>query len=428
MPTFNGTFATDRISGTIGNDTINGLRGDDSLLGGDGNDLLRGGDGNDYLDGGNGRDRLFGGNGEDYFYGGMGNDILDGGSGGLNDYDYVYYYGNVGVTVNLATGTATDEFGDTDTLIDIEVVSATMGNDTLIGGNAANDDWESFRGYAGNDFINGGSGIDRADYARDYSSSTGEGRFGIVADVAAGTVRDGFGDTDTIVNIEIIRASVFSDDLRGDNGSNRFDPLSGSDYIDGRGGRDEVSYSSDHYYDDRGGGRTGIIADLRDGLVRNTTGWQYDTLVSIEDIRGSVFGDDIRGDNRNNGLRGGEGDDFLLGRRGNDFLRGEEGQDVLNGGVGRDTLNGGSGNDNLWGRAGADIFVMEMGGDIDRVRDFGTGADRLDVSDFNFATVADVLAEATQVGRNVRIDLSEDDAVILHDVNLASLDATDFIL
>ncbi|WP_146345539.1 calcium-binding protein [Phaeobacter marinintestinus] len=426
MPLFNGTFATDRIFGSNVNDTINGRRGDDSLYGQGGNDTIRGDEGNDWMDGGDGNDRIFGGDDEDYLYGGVGNDILNGGTGGT-DYDYVYYYGDVGVTVNLALGTATDEFGGTDTLIDIEYVHASSGADTLIGGNAANDGWESFRGYAGNDFIDGGSGFDRADYARDYNSNDGSGSLGIIADLAAGTVRDGFGDTDTIVNIEVIRASIFSDDLRGDGNDNWFNPLTGSDYIDGRGGIDEVSYNSDNYYEDRSG-FTGIEADLARGQIVDTSGYQIDTVVNIENVRGSVWDDDIRGDAGANRLRGDDGDDFLTGRNGNDRLEGGNGNDALVGGLGADSLKGGAGNDDLWGRQGNDVFVFEVGGDVDSVRDFRNNQDMLDVSDYGFAAAADVIAAASQFGSDVLIDLGGDDMIVLENFRIANLDASDLII
>ncbi len=427
MTVFNGTFASDRLSGGVGNDKIYGSRGDDSLYGGAGNDLLKGGAGHDWLSGDDGNDQLLGGSGEDGLYGGMGKDLLDGGNTG-SDYDSVYYFGTVGVTVNFATGVAIDEFGTTDTLIDIESVNATAGADTLIGGNKANDDFESFRGYAGNDYINGGSGFDRADYGRDYNKNTGEGRNGIVADLAAGTARDGFGDTDTLKNIEAIRASAFADDLRGDAKANRFEPLSGSDYIDGRGGRDEVAYHNDIYYREKNGGTQGIKADLREGEVRDTSGWHVDTVVSIENVRGSVLNDEIRGDNKINKLRGDRGDDFIAGRQGNDKLLGEDGQDTILGGKGKDMINGGSGNDSLRGGQGVDTFVFEKGSDIDRVRDFQNGVDRLDVSDFGFASAADVISNARKVGNNVMIELNDDDFIILQNFQLAALDAGDLIL
>jgi Ca2+-binding RTX toxin-like protein len=221
---------------------------------------------------------------------------------------------------------------------------------------------------------------------------------------------------------------VRHDNLIGSNKANKFEPLTGADYIDGRGGIDEVSYESDHFYTDRNGGITGIQADLVRGEVIDTSSYYVDVLRSIENIRGSIFDDEIRGDSKANKLSGDRGDDFLQGRGGNDTLLGDAGQDILLGGSGSDMLNGGSGNDSLRGGGGADVFVFEVGGDIDRVREFADGVDRIDVSDFGFASAADVLALASQTGNRVEIDLNGSDMIVLNNLSIADLDAGDFII
>ena len=129
-----GTAFADRLSGGGGNDTLHGGAGDDVLEGGAGDDVLNGEDGNDIL------------------AGGPGNDILNGGAG-IDTADY----GDApaGVTVNLATGTATGGAG-LDTLISIEQVRGSSHADTLIG-SAGNDRLD---GNGGNDVILGGAGDD----------------------------------------------------------------------------------------------------------------------------------------------------------------------------------------------------------------------------------------------------------------------------
>ena len=67
----------------------------------------------------------------------------------------------------------------------INTASGGDGDDVLIGGNRAGNAYESFRGLDGADRINGGSGFDRADYARDYTTVGAggfEGTRGIIAD------------------------------------------------------------------------------------------------------------------------------------------------------------------------------------------------------------------------------------------------------
>nr|WP_322939308.1 retention module-containing protein [Pseudomonas sp. s4] len=86
----------------------------------------------------------------------------------------------------------------------------------------------------------------------------------------------------------------------------------------------------------------------------------------------------------NDTLLGSEGSDVLLGLGGNDTLHGLGGNDRLEGGNGNDTLIGGKGNDILIGGAGNDTFVWnadDRGGNYhDIVKDFGNGADKLDLS------------------------------------------------
>lgn len=70
-----------------------------------------------------------------------------------------------------------------------------------------------------------------------------------------------------------------------------------------------------------------------------------DSLISIEALRGSAFGDTLAGDGLANRLEGGAGDDSLVGRGGADSLYGGVGNDTLNGGAGADRLDGGAGFD-----------------------------------------------------------------------------------
>jgi Ca2+-binding RTX toxin-like protein len=117
--------------------------------------------------GGPGNDPLSGGAGDDLLQGGGGNNTLDGGAG-----NNTASYANApsGVTVNLATGTAANGYGGTDTLTSIESVTGSAFNDTLIGdagdnslsGGAGND---TLIGGAGNNALDGGAGTDTVDYS-----------------------------------------------------------------------------------------------------------------------------------------------------------------------------------------------------------------------------------------------------------------------
>ncbi|HEY9344325.1 MAG TPA: calcium-binding protein, partial [Inquilinus sp.] len=116
------TQAEDEISGRGGADALNGLGGNDMLYGGDGNDVLRGGIGADYLDGGSGIDTAS------------------------------YYTGSVGVVISLVTGLGSGGEAQDDTLVSVENLSGSQGNDSLVGDGVAN----VLQGWNGNDVLTGG--------------------------------------------------------------------------------------------------------------------------------------------------------------------------------------------------------------------------------------------------------------------------------
>ncbi|HBH74211.1 MAG TPA: hemolysin, partial [Synechococcales bacterium UBA10510] len=97
---------------------LSGAAGNDSLFGLDGNDSLSGGDGDDYLDGGFGFDTINGGNGNDTT-------------------SYAFYSGPI--VANLTTGVVSFPGNSTltDTLISIENLIATNGNDSVTGNSSA---------------------------------------------------------------------------------------------------------------------------------------------------------------------------------------------------------------------------------------------------------------------------------------------------
>jgi D-alanyl-D-alanine carboxypeptidase len=123
--------------------------------------------------------------------------------------------------------------------------------------------------------------------------------------------------------------------------------------------------------------RSNTIDIVRDFAAAN----QKDNLLL------GLGGDDkLLGGAGNDRLKGGNGEDQLHGRDGDDRLEGGRGDDRLWGGAGDDRLVGGKGQDILTGGAGADSFVFRSVGDSpagrhkDRITDFETGADKIDLS------------------------------------------------
>ncbi|MFN7572238.1 MAG: tandem-95 repeat protein, partial [Betaproteobacteria bacterium] len=458
------------VSGASTGQRLDGTSGADSIYGGDGADTLLGYGSNDTLDGGAGADTLLGGDGQDTLAGGPGDDVLDGGLG----VDVADYSGATGsVTVNLATGVASgaagvDElialervigsaFGDTITgSAADETFAGNGGADTFVGGGGAGFDFvdysgvggaitadlsagrvlhdgftdsltgvpgligsafadtlvggagdEQFFGGGGNDTIDGGAGT--ADIA-DYGFSAGA----VTADLALGRVWGADG-TDTLTNIERVYGSNFDDTLYGDAGANFLRGRGGNDTLDGRGGSDTADY------------RTAIGPVTVNLATGAATGQGTDTLIDLENIRGSLnFADTMIGNAGANSLNGLGGDDTLRGGAGSDTLNGDAGFDyalyddatvglvaTLNNNAGTVMVGGdtdtlvsveavfGTGlNDTYFGGSGSDFF-RGLGGDDSF--DGGAGSDTFDTQGATAAVVASLAAgTATGGGGNDR--------------------------
>lgn len=147
--------------------TATGVAGSDTLfcientVGSSGNDLIGGSNNDDILHGSAGSDGIYGNNGDDTLLGGTGNDLLHGGEG----FDTASYVEATGpVNVNLYAGLSSGGAGF-DTLIDIERVLGSSGDDVIAGdsdnnvleGGAGSDSLYSNGGY---DKLFGGSGDD----------------------------------------------------------------------------------------------------------------------------------------------------------------------------------------------------------------------------------------------------------------------------
>lgn len=117
---------------------------------------------------------------------------------------------------------------------------------------------------------------------------------------------------------DIITARDGDDDIEG---------LAGADQIDGGPGTDWVYYTNSN---------APVNVSL---LARIASGGhaEGDTLVNIEGVVGSAFGDTLTGDDSANDILGAGGDDVIYGGAGKDNLRGEAGNDTLRGGTGVDT-------------------------------------------------------------------------------------------
>jgi len=289
----NGSRFDDVIFGFCGDDWLYGLNGDDWLFGGPGNDWLFGGNGQDWLFGGKGDDQLFGGNAKDTLVGGDGDDLLSGGNGK-------------------------------------DVLHGGAGNDRLFGGSGADelyggDGDDVLSGGAGNDLIDGGGGnggILLAALANgdsgdvdwiDYSDSPA----GVDVNLATGIAHDGHGGTDTLVNIRGVIGSAFDDFFTGSASVGEyFRGGAGNDWIDAGVLADSQSNQgfSDVDWADYSDAPAGVDVNLATGVAYDGHG-SIDTLIGVEGVIGSAFGDVLRGgsDAWLEHFEGGAGDDWIDG-------------------------------------------------------------------------------------------------------------------
>lgn len=386
----------------------------ENILGRDGDDIIILADpnltyGNVTIIGEDGNDIIFSNVGDDLIQGGQGNDIIDGGAG--ND----ILYGDEGD--DYVSGGAGDDW-----------IFGWVGNDHLVGG-------------AGNDYIDGEDDIDTVDYSTSIS--------GIVVELANNIVSDdGFGNVDTIFNVENVIGSAFNDHITGDWANNEISGGAGADYLNGGDGDDILHYShdgdwtvsfwatnvgspdaqlsGDHYvvitprdnnYDVFVGGEghdTLMMSDRGEALFLDNMfspmpdGVDVPRISGIEVIDAGGGNDlvDLTSTRFSYGdvtILGGDGNDVLWSSAGNDHIYGGTGNDDIDGGSGNDVLYGGTGADVLYGRSGADTFVFEAadyGTGVDTVGDFSLAEnDKLDISDVlqGFDPLHDAIADFVQI-------------------------------
>jgi len=185
-----------------------------------------------------------------------------------------------------------------------------------------------------------------------------------------------------------------NDVLQGGEGNDLLDGGYGNDTLDGGSGADSMSggYGDDIYYVDN------VNDTVTEGWFEGTdtiySSVSYTAPTNVENLTltgsNNIFGIGNYGDNT---LIGNSGHNRLSGEEGNDTLYGMSGDDTLSGGNGYDYLNGGDGDDYLAGGLGSDTIVTGAGkdtvaftaadireGSIDRLTDFNSDMDKLDLS------------------------------------------------
>ena len=411
--TLYGNGGDDKVTGNGGDDVLTGGAGNDTISGGDGDDYLMGDAGNDRLDGGAGSDwagyesanaavkvdlslttaqntggggtdtllnienvygtayadtltgsaannMLFGAAGNDSISGGQGDDFMAGGagadtlSGGDGDDTVSYDDGDTtGVNVNLATGVATGH--GTDSLVSIEGVYGSGGDDTLTAGATGS----YLGGSGGNDSLTSGSG---ADYIEGGSGNDVVGGLTAGDVVSGGEGNDTFNLTRGSEGEVTITAGEGDDVLAGDAGAL-------SITFNGGAGRDQVLAQGGSANFDLGG----------DADFLNYSAYTYNSEVRIDAGDGD---DKIYVRYGSNTVSGGDGDDIivLIQSDSRNYFYGDAGDDVLNSSSAGDVLHGGVGADHIYvmgghafGDEGDDYLQARFGSTADG----GAGDDRI---------------------------------------------------
>lgn len=303
-----------------------------------------------------------------------------------------------------------------------------LSGDDTIRGLAGND---TLAGDLGSDHLDGGGGVDTAVY--DAATT------GVTVNLDAGRGRGNIASGDTLVRIENLQGSHFSDTLIGDARSNRLEGGRGQDTISGGSGQDTIL--GGRHDDEISGGSGGDLLLGQDGadILKGGPGKDWLSGGAGDDtLAGGPDADRLSGGSGNDTYRVGKGDrvdeaassaggtdtvlssvswrlssgveilqltgkkgisgtgdaaaNTLIGNGAANLLRGLRGNDQIDGGAGNDTLSGGAGLDVLTGGSGADVFVFDrLGGSTvnapDTIRGFdGAGSargDRIDLSDLD---------------------------------------------
>ena len=334
-----------------------------------------------------GNDIMWGSSADEFFTAGIGDDEIHGG-GGTND--QLFYngvpivssaFGPAVEAFNLTTGVTVAFTGDgtsgtvagnaggnnagTDTFDGIEKVVGTKFADIFngTGGTARN----VYMGMNGNDIFNGSADIlahDIVDYSNDFLANGGAG---ISVNIAANTATDGFGDTDTLNDIEDAIGTTSADTFFGNDKANFFDGRLGGDTMTGGDGND-----------------TYVVQDVNDAVVEgNGVNSGFDTIISEIDILALAANVEMLelGTPATHGVGNGASN-IITGNALANTLEGLEGDDYLDGKGGADTLIGGNGDD---------IYVIDNSNDT--ADETGTtGTDRINsFISFSLANTAQVL-------------------------------------
>ncbi|MEL6977657.1 MAG: cadherin domain-containing protein [Pseudomonadota bacterium] len=331
------------------------------------------------FEGGDGADILTGGaSNTDTFIAGAGGDTIDGGAGSR---DHLSYENDTaGVTVNLATGAASDGLAAGDTISNIEQVTGGSGDDTLTIGDLglAPGQRGVARGGDGNDTLTGGAQFDTlyggAGDDTFHLTAGGDQLFGSALE---GTNVQGF---DTV----IVGGSTAGFEL-GLDGANHLSVID----IDAADG-------------DIGASMTLGMSEIR----------FTDLTVDVTDVS-RVTASSLSADGTANVIVGGSDNESISAGGGNDVVFASGGADTVVGGTGDDIIFGGAGADEIRWAIGDGVDIVDGGAGVDTVVISGGFPYEILVEDgatFNARTGGSVDASAIMISQSDDVNPSHTDA------------------
>ncbi|OCP06340.1 MULTISPECIES: family 16 glycosylhydrolase [unclassified Ensifer] len=109
------------------------------------------------------------------------------------------------------------------------------------------------------------------------------------------------------------------------------------------------------------------------------------------------------------------------------YAFGNSADNILTGGSGSQTIDGRAGNDVLIGSGGADTFVFEYGNGSDLITDFSSN-DTIRLDGYGLTSFQEVLANATEKGDDLRLQLADGESLVLEDTTADQLQEGQFQL
>ncbi|WP_043341037.1 beta strand repeat-containing protein [Belnapia moabensis] len=261
------------------------------------------------ISGNPGSDTLTGTTANDLFLGSAGSDAIIGG-GGYDALDYSNLAPGNSLTVTMGQNgllTVAKAGLGMDSAFGISQFMATDGNDSFVSYKGQAGAYIDFAGLSGNDTINGqGDYYVTAIYSRSPS--------GTAIDLQAGTASDGYGTTDTLIDVRRARGSDYADTIKGGAAADIFWASFGNDSYDGRGGTNNLTYTYSGV-----GPLTVVMSSLSSGMVMKAGGGGADTFTNIGSLDATDGNDSILGVAATAGQSGYA---MLAGHGGNDTIDG----------------------------------------------------------------------------------------------------------